>query len=77
MRDVLDLDVHRRGIKQIQAPAGQHSLPGPGWRFRSLQPFRHLIVPTVKAVGLAYRLMKINDMPVAAHKKCLEEENGS
>jgi len=28
MGDVLDLDVERRGIEQVQTPAAQHALPG-------------------------------------------------
>ena len=30
MRDVLDLDVERRGIEQIEPAARQHALPGAG-----------------------------------------------
>jgi hypothetical protein len=28
MRDILALDVERRGVQQIEPPPGQHSLPG-------------------------------------------------
>src|SRR4051812_19482041 len=28
MRDVLDLNIKRRGVEQIEAAAGQHALPG-------------------------------------------------
>jgi hypothetical protein len=28
MGDVLDLDVHGRGVEQVEAAAGKHPLPG-------------------------------------------------
>ena len=28
VRDVLDLDVERRGVEQVETAAGQHALPG-------------------------------------------------
>jgi hypothetical protein len=30
MRDVLDLDIERGGVEQVEPPAGQHALPGAG-----------------------------------------------
>ena len=30
VRDVLDLDVERRGVEQIEPPPRQHALPGAG-----------------------------------------------
>ena len=29
VRDVLDLDVERRGVEQVEPPPAQHALPGP------------------------------------------------
>ena len=29
VRDVLDLDVERRGVEQVEPPSAQHPLPGP------------------------------------------------
>ncbi len=36
MGDVLDLDVERRGVEQIEASAGQHTLPGARRSLRGL-----------------------------------------
>jgi hypothetical protein len=62
--DVLDLDVHRRGIQQVEPAARQHALPRPGRSF--MQPFGHEIVPYGEGAGLtqsglAHRLTKINE----------------
>jgi hypothetical protein len=45
VRDVLDLDVARRRIQQIEPPPGQHALPG------SLRPTR--LGATVASLGHA------------------------
>ncbi|HEY3889643.1 MAG TPA: hypothetical protein VGL73_13785 [Caulobacteraceae bacterium] len=48
MGDVLDLDIQRRGVEQVQPAAGQHALPRAGRRScpsGALQPFRHPFVP--------------------------------
>ncbi len=31
MRDVLDLDIQRRGVEQIESATAEHSLPGASW----------------------------------------------
>jgi hypothetical protein len=50
--DVLDLDVHGRGVEQVEPPPGEHPLPGSRFGFGPAQPFSHLRVPfTVKVVN--------------------------
>jgi hypothetical protein len=33
MGDVLDLDIQRTGLEQVQPPAAEHTLPGAGGDF--------------------------------------------
>ena len=43
--DVLDLDVEGGRIEQVEAAAGQHSLPSPGRLVGATQPCPHSEVP--------------------------------
>ena len=48
--DVLDLDVHRRGVQKVQPAAGKHPLPGPGRLLCATQPFPHWRIPSTVEV---------------------------
>ena len=45
--DVLDLDVHRRGVQQVEPAARKHALPRPRGFVGATQPFPHRLIPSM------------------------------